>query len=85
MMSFPMPGWTLTVDLPVTDDLGRLLHELDELVLSAGGRVYLAKDAHTTPAMITAGYQRLNEWRGVRDRIDPNRVFHSDLGRRLGL
>ena len=85
MLSFPMPGWTLTVDLPVTDGLGRLLHELDELVLSAGGRLYLAKDAHTTPAMITAGYPRLNEWRGVRDRIDPNRVFHSDLDRRLGL
>ena len=85
MLSFPTAGWTLTLDLPVVDTLGRLLHELDDLVLTAGGRVYLAKDAHTTPAMITAGYPRLAEWRTVRDRVDPNRVFQSDLGRRLDL
>ncbi len=85
MLSFPMPGWTLTVDLPVVDGLGALLHELDGMVLSAGGRVYLAKDAHTTPAMITAGYPRLAEWRSVRDRVDPTRVFQSDLARRLAL
>ena len=85
MLSFPMPGWTLTVDLPVVDGLGALLHELDDMVLSAGGRVYLAKDAHTTPAMITAGYPRLAEWRSVRDRVDPTRVFQSDLARRLAL
>lgn len=85
MLSFPMPGWTLTVDLPVVDGLGRLLHELDDMVLAAGGRVYLAKDAHTTPAMIAAGYPRLDEWRAVRDRVDPTRVFQSDLARRLRL
>lgn len=85
MLSFPMPGWTLTVDLPVVDGLGRLLHELDDMVLASGGRVYLAKDAHTTPAMIAAGYPRLAEWRAVRDRVDPTRVFQSDLARRLGL
>ncbi len=85
MLSFPMPGWTLTVDLPVVDGLGALLHELDDMVLSAGGRVYLAKDAHTTPAMIAAGYPRLAEWRTVRDRVDPTRVFQSDLARRLAL
>lgn len=85
MLSFPTAGWTLTLDLPVVDTLGRLLHELDDLVLGAGGRVYLAKDAATTPAMITAGYPRLAEWRTIRDRVDPNRVFQSDLGRRLDL
>jgi len=85
MLSFPSPGWTLTLDLPVVGRLARLLHELDDLVLAAGGRVYLAKDAHTTPAMIKEGYPRLQEWQSVRDRVDPTRVFQSDLGRRLGL
>lgn len=85
MLSFPTAGWTLTLDLPVVDTLGRLLHDLDDLVLAAGGRVYLAKDAHTTPATIASGYPRLAEWQTIRDRVDPNRTLQSDLGRRLDL
>ena len=31
-LSFPMPGWTLTVDLPIEDGLDRLCNALDEQV-----------------------------------------------------
>jgi decaprenylphospho-beta-D-ribofuranose 2-oxidase len=62
-----------------------MLHELDGVVLDAGGRHYLAKDAHTTAAAIARGYPRLPEWREVRDRYDPTRRWRSDLGRRVGL
>ncbi len=49
-LSFPMAGWTLTVDLPAgASGLSELLHDLDDRVLDAGGRHYLAKDSHTTP------------------------------------
>ena len=85
-LSFPMPGWTLAVDVAASrPGLGALLHELDEIVLAAGGRHYLAKDAHTTPAAVRRGYPRLDEWRAVRDKADPTGVWRSDLGRRLGL
>ena len=50
-----------------------LLHGLDDLVLEAGGRHYLAKDGHTTPAAIRRGYPRLDEWRAVRAGVDPGR------------
>jgi D-arabinono-1,4-lactone oxidase. len=54
-------------------------------VLDAGGRHYLAKDAHMDADAVRRGYPRLGEWRMVRDRMDPRGVFHSDLDRRLEL
>ena len=85
-LSFPMPGWTLTVDLPAgAPGLPALCRRLDDLVLDAGGRHYLAKDAHTVPDSIRRGYPRLAEWRAVRDSVDPDGVWQSDQARRLGL
>ncbi len=85
-LSFPAPGWTLTLDIPAgTNGLAAMLHELDHVVLDAGGRHYMAKDSHTTPDAIRRGYPRLAEWQAIRDRVDPNGIWQSDLGRRLGL
>jgi decaprenylphospho-beta-D-ribofuranose 2-oxidase len=85
-LSFPTAGWTLAVDVPAgRAGLSALLHGLDDLVLDAGGRHYLAKDGHTTPAAIRRGYPRLDEWRTVRAAADPDGVWASDLSRRLCL
>ncbi len=84
-LSFPMPGWTLTVDLPATREVAAVLRELDDLVLSHGGRHYLAKDALASARTVAAGYPGLGAFREVRDRVDPNRVWCSDLSRRLGI
>jgi decaprenylphospho-beta-D-ribofuranose 2-oxidase len=82
-LSFPAPGWTLAVDLAVRPGLAALLTELDELVADAGGRVYLAKDARLAPSTAARMYPTLAELRAVHDRVDPKRVFVSDLARRL--
>ncbi|HEY0453446.1 FAD-binding oxidoreductase [Actinophytocola sp.] len=84
-LSFPMPGWTLCVDLPVRAGLHELCQALDELVLDAGGRHYLAKESRATPEVIQRGYPRLDEWRKVRAAVDPHSVFASDMSRRLFL
>ena len=85
-LSFPQAGWTLALDVPAASrGLGDLLHGLDRVVLDAGGRHYFAKDAHMTPDAVRRGYPRLDEWKAIRDSVDPDRVFQSDLGRRLGL
>ncbi len=86
MLSFPSRGWTLTLDLPAgVDGLDPLLTELDDLVLGVGGRHYLAKDAFATPDVVARGYPRLDEWKAIRCRVDPDGVWASDQARRLDL
>ncbi|MGI8506638.1 MAG: FAD-binding protein, partial [Solirubrobacteraceae bacterium] len=85
-LSFPLAGWTLALDLPRSaSGLQALLSGFDERVATAGGRVYLAKDARLRPDALAAMYPRLGDWHAVRDRADPERVWRSDLGLRTGL
>ncbi|MFM9137748.1 MAG: D-arabinono-1,4-lactone oxidase [Actinomycetota bacterium] len=53
--------------------------------MGEGGRIYLAKDSRMNPRHLSTMYPRLNEFRSVRDEVDPNRRFVSNLGDRLGL
>ncbi|MEV5488215.1 FAD-binding oxidoreductase [Streptomyces bobili] len=85
-LSFPVPGWTLALDIPANLlGLGAFLDELDAEVAAAGGRVYLAKDSRLRPDLLTAMYPRLDDFRALRAELDPGGVFVSDLARRLTL
>jgi len=86
LLSFPMEGYTLTLDFPVRDAaLFPFLDRLDRIVLQHEGRVYLAKDARLRPEIFSAMYPRLNEWLSFKSKVDPHNRFDSDLARRLGL
>ncbi len=85
VLSFPMPGYTLALDFPVTDGLFGFLDRLDEMVLRRGGRVYLAKDARMKPELFRAMYPRLGEWLKAKAKADPDNRFSSTLSRRLGM
>ncbi len=62
-----------------------MLDAFDAAVAAAGGRIYLAKDARARPDHFDAMYQRLDEFREIRRKVDPRNVFRSDLARRLSL
>jgi decaprenylphospho-beta-D-ribofuranose 2-oxidase len=86
MLSFCRPGITLALDLPnVGAPLRELTARLDRLVLEFGGRLYLAKDASTTHDVISQMYSRLDEFRQVKARVDPQRKFVSAQAKRLGI
>jgi decaprenylphospho-beta-D-ribofuranose 2-oxidase len=85
LLSFPVAGWTLALDLPARPGLAPVLDDLDARVAEAGGRVYLAKDSRLSARTFAAMYPRADEFARVRDRVDPARILASDLARRLGL
>jgi decaprenylphospho-beta-D-ribofuranose 2-oxidase len=85
-LAFPMPGWTLAVDMPLGDpDLGRTLDECDSKVAAAGGRVYLAKDSRLRREFVEEMYPNLSTWRHAQARLDPEGRLRSNLSLRLGL
>ncbi len=84
MLSFPVEGWTLSVDLAAElARAGPVLDRIDKWVIEAGGRHYLAKDSRMRPETFAAGYPRLNEWRNIRAQLDPEHTLQSDQARRL--
>ena len=85
-LSFPIKGWTLAIDIPLTYyNLSEVLKKLDEKVLNAGGRIYLAKDSRQSPEMFQSTYPLFNSWKKIRNSMDPNNIFCSDLAKRLNI
>ncbi|MCB2200033.1 FAD-binding oxidoreductase [bacterium] len=82
-LSFPKPGWTLALDLPIKTAVWPLLDELDRIILAHGGRVYLVKDARLAPETFRAMYPRFGEWLTIKQKVDPKWRFTSNLARRL--
>jgi decaprenylphospho-beta-D-ribofuranose 2-oxidase len=86
LLSFPMPGKTLAMDLPYTGpEVLAAIRKLDEIVLACGGRVYLAKDSCLAPAHFAQMYPRFPEFARIKRALDPEQRFSSSLARRLGL
>jgi len=85
LLSFPMEGYTLALDFPVRPPTLNLLHELDAIVAGHGGRLYLAKDARSTPDMLRKGYRNLAQFQAIRAHWGAERRMQSLLAERLHL
>ncbi len=85
LLSFPKPGISIALDIPVRDDTQALVDALNELVIAEGGRVYLTKDQFTRPEHFRAMEPRLAEWLRIRRQWDPEgRIKSAQSVRILG-
>ena len=82
-LSFPRRGFTLALDFPRTAPAEQLLVDLEVITLSYGGRVYLAKDGWLSAHGFAQMYPKLDSFRQVLQRVDPQQRFDSDMARRL--
>ena len=86
LLSFPMEGYTLTLDFPIRTDTPALLATLDEIVHRHGGRIYLAKDACSTPERMRQSYPQHDMFNAIRtEAAGPVPKFASALSWRLPL
>lgn len=86
MISFPIKGYTLSMDFPIKKGLDKMIDEMDSIVMEYGGRTYLTKDAFLNEAKFKRMYDgEWQKWMEVKRNVDPNNIFTSNLGRRIGL
>ncbi|WP_249021178.1 FAD-binding oxidoreductase [Conexibacter sp. S30A1] len=85
LLSFPLRGYTLAVDMPATAAALELCERLDRLVLDCGGRIYLSKDARMSPETFRACYPRWQEFEEIRARHGATGKFSTLQSTRLGL
>ncbi|WP_082652691.1 FAD-binding oxidoreductase [Aureimonas sp. AU12] len=68
LLSFPRPGYTLTLDFPHRGERTlRLLAELDRITVAAGGAVNPYKDARMSPETFAASFPNWERLERLRD------------------
>jgi len=83
-LSFPIPGWTLAIDMPADIAyLNRELDKLDEIIVDAGGRIYLSKDSRQSSQIFKKSYPKIEDWLKIKKELDPDNIFMSDSFKRL--
>lgn len=89
LISHGVDGYSMAMDFRITrrkrSGLIRLAEELDEIVLRAGGRFYLAKDSTLRPEIVESylGEKTITEFRELKSECDPESVLQTNLWRRL--
>jgi len=85
ILSFPQEGYTLALDFPLTEKALSLFTELDAIVTSYGGRLYLTKDVRMKKEVFERGYPLLPQFLDIKRKYDPQKKFLSLQSRRIGI
>jgi hypothetical protein len=83
LVSFPRQGVSLALDIPIRDNIQRVIDALNEQVIACGGRIYLTKDGFTRPEHLRAMDPRFDAFRDVCSRWDPEGRMRSAQSERL--
>jgi FAD/FMN-containing dehydrogenase len=83
--SFPMEGYTLALDFPVSRRTMALMDELDRIVIDHGGRFYLAKDGRMSAETLAATDRRASSFARMRAAAGLTDGFRSAQSERLAL
>ncbi len=83
--SFPMEGYTLSLDFPVNAQTLALMEQLDKVTLDHGGRFYLAKDSRMSRDTFAKSEPRLEQFIAQREKLHATPAFQSAQSERLGL
>ena len=85
-ISFPMAGYTLSLDFPVNTSIFSLLDKLDQIVIRHGGRLYLAKDARMKRDVFFKTYCNAHDFREAISLLNNGSSYYSSLlSNRLGI
>lgn len=82
--SFPLEGYTLALDFPISQWTLDLMDRLDRIVLAHGGRFYLAKDSRMSAQTLRASDERVPEFFAKRQALG-TAAFQSSQSERLQL
>jgi FAD/FMN-containing dehydrogenase len=83
LLSFPLEGTSIAVDMAVTSDIQKVVDELNAFVIAAGGRIYLSKDRFTRREHFRAMEPRLPAFLAARAKWDPHHRLRSAQSVRL--
>ena len=85
LLSFPTEGYTLALDFKLNNKLFPLLEQLDQIVQSYHGRLYLVKDARMSEQMFKMGYPKWLEFQDIRSKYGAIEHYGSTQSQRIGL
>ena len=83
--SFPMKGYTIALDFPVSKETFDLLEKLDDITLKYEGRFYLAKDARMKKEIFKKSDKRIQDFINYRNKNNYHKDFKSSQSSRLEL
>lgn len=89
LMTYSLDGYSMAMDYKITNanraKIVKLTQQMDDIVLSMGGRFYFAKDSTLRPEVVRAylGEETIAEFKRLKERCDPQGLIQTDLWRRL--